>query len=548
MIKTLSRLFTLIVTFTVLGLASVSSASALSYNNGTYTNLCGSGTAATAASCNGGCNTTSGSCSSSINGVVKYVCDGRVTDCRQNESSFSTYQNLSGVTCGKTVQLDVFSKNCRENGNWVCTGGELRDYMVWYSGDCPANNQPSGNSCNDQQHVNTQFRSGTTHWVSGTDITNQKLVTNSRVDINCFAKTGTAQLPGAVIDVTLPNGSTQRLANGPESNSYQLTQNGNYTFRCTSTTIANCGDADTFTVYPVTTQAPPANNPAAPASCNRTCGSNQACATGLTCYQGVCRNPTCNRDSDCNCNNTAPTPAPAAPRASDHRSACDDLTVVGGDNSLVPAKVTLRARGSDNKGNIQRYKFFFGDGKQEESDNPEIQHTYESSGRFIARVDVKDSQGNWKTSNSCEDNVTVKAAAVESHKSGCSDLFITANNGGMAPATLNFKVTGYDNKGDLQHYKLEFGNGVTREGDGQTFEQRYETAGTFTARAYVRDSQGNWKGGEENCKKTVYITTKPLERQPSTGTPDVFTVSGIMSGVTGLAMALKQRRLFWHLS
>ncbi|HYD35873.1 MAG TPA: PKD domain-containing protein [Vitreimonas sp.] len=353
------------------------------------------------------------------------------------------------------------------------------------------------NTCAEHQPVDTQFRSGTEHWVNGSQITAQGLRPNSSIDINCFAKNGYAHLPNAVIDVTFPNGSTQRVSSAPQLHGYQLTQVGTYTFRCSSTTINDCGNTDTLTVQPFSSSAPASSPQASP----------------------------------------SPSPSPSASPTTTHRSTCDDLTVAGGNNSLVPAKVTLRARASDNKGSIQRYKFYFGDGKQEESDNAEIQHTYESSGSFVARVDVKDSQGNWRTSSSCEENVTVKASSVESHKSGCSDLYITANNNAQAPATLSFRVTGHDNKGGLQRYKLDFGNGVVKESDGQTFEQHFDKAGTYTARAYVKDSHGNWHGGEDNCKKTVYLSTKSLTRQPSTGTPTQFSLFGGMSGVLAVGLA-----------
>jgi hypothetical protein len=215
--------------------------------------------------------------------------------------------------------------------------------------------------------------------------------------------------------------------------------------------------------------------------------------------------------------------------------------VTGGNNSLVPAKVTLRASGSDNQGSIQRYKFYFGDGKQEETDNPEIQHSYESSGTFIARVDVKDAQGNWKTTSSCETSVYVKASNIESHRSDCSDIFITADNGGRAPSNVKFKMTGYDNKGSLQQYRIDYGIGNTQDSSNNEFERRYETAGTYTIRGYIKDSQGNWQGGDSGCQRTLYISTKPLTTQPSTGTPTILSMIGLGSGLTGFSLAIAKK-------
>ncbi len=368
----------------------------VNYNGGTYTNLCGTGTAATAHTCNAGCNIGSGTCTSLDNkvAVVRFQCDGRSTECRNNESPFATSHSLGNPGCGKTVQIDVFDKTCRQsNGNWD-SSCQLKDYIVWYSGDCPVQPPPSP--------------------------------------------------------------------------------------------------------APSPTPAPTPTPQVTPSP--------------------------------------IPSPTPA------QKSSCDDLSVVGGDNALVPANVTLRARGSDNLGNIQRYKFYFGDGKIEETDSPEITHKYEVSGTFTARADVKDSKGNWKTSSACEATVRVKSAPVESHKADCSDITWTLDNS-QAPTTARISVYGYDNKGSIQQYRVDFGNGITKDSDGQTFEQRYETAGTYTVKGYIKDSQGNWQGGDDNCSRALYVNTKPIVRQPSTGTPTLFTIAGSLSGVAGVVTyAVSKRR------
>jgi uncharacterized repeat protein (TIGR01451 family) len=47
-----------------------------------------------------------------------------------------------------------------------------------------------------------------------------------------------------------------------------------------------------------------------PNSCNGTCGSNINCASGLFCYQGYCRNPSCQTESSCGCPGATTTPRP----------------------------------------------------------------------------------------------------------------------------------------------------------------------------------------------------------------------------------------------
>lgn len=106
----------------------------LKYANGVYTNVCGSGTTARLHSCSSFCDPAKGSCVSSKGWVAKWTCEGKGTECGENEKS-GQEQNLSGTECGRTVTLAVFDKNCRVGG-WSCTEDNLKDYMVWYSGEC----------------------------------------------------------------------------------------------------------------------------------------------------------------------------------------------------------------------------------------------------------------------------------------------------------------------------------------------------------------------------------------------------------------------------
>ena len=463
------------------------------YANGVYTNLCGTGTAATAHTCNGGCNTATGSCISGTSNVVKFTCEGKQTECRSNESAFASSHQVAGTSCGKTVQIDVFNKNCRAGGGWNCNDDDIVDYIVWYSGDCTGTGG-GGDSCSNHQPINTQFRkSGQTNWVTGNELTNTDLVSGDQIDVNCFAKNGAALLPGAEIEVTLPNGQQQTVSNNAELRNYTLNNgSGYYAFRCVSATLNNCRDTDSVRVR----------------------GDVQ---------------PT-------------PTPTPTT----DHVSSCDDIDAISGNGDRVPATVRLRARGSDNEGNIQRYRFYFGDGEQTESSNPEVEHVYETSGRFTARVDIRDSQGNWKSSNRCETRITVDPSAIESHKSACSNLFVSADNGAMAPSLVSFDINGYDNKGDIQAYRIETGTGETIEDDDDKIEFKYEKAGTYTVRAYIKDSEGNWQGGSNGCKRTVYINTEKLTSQPATGTPTVIPLIGIGSGALGLALQYAKKKLWFQ--
>jgi len=106
----------------------------LKYANGVYTNVCGSGTTARLHSCSSFCDPVKGSCVNSKGWVTKWTCEGRGTGCGENEKS-GQEQDLSETECNRTVTLAVFDKNCRVGG-WSCTDDNLKDYMVWYSGEC----------------------------------------------------------------------------------------------------------------------------------------------------------------------------------------------------------------------------------------------------------------------------------------------------------------------------------------------------------------------------------------------------------------------------
>lgn len=235
-----------------------------------------------------------------------------------------------------------------------------------------------------------------------------------------------------------------------------------------------------------------------------------------------------------------PTLTPTRPV---HYSSCKSLEIISGNYALVPATVRFQASGEDSLGAIQRYRFYFGNGQQRETSSNQIEYRYESSGNFTARVEIQDSQGNWRTSDACQTTVTVKASSVESHRSDCSDLFITAGNGAIAPSIVNFLVTGYDNKGSLQAYRLNYGDGLEEEKTSNQFSKTYQTAGTYTVYAYIKDSHGNWKGGTGNCVKTLNIQNKPLVTQPKTGADGLISLIGIISGSGGLMLNFLRKRL-----
>lgn len=265
---------------------------ALTFGSGVYTNLCGSGTEATSHDCSGACNIDTGVCSSSGPFVVKYTCNGSVTDCRADGQPFASSYSLSGTACNTTVQIDVFSKNCDSPDGWACGDGDLKDYIVWYSGSCGATPTPTP---------------------------------------------------------TVPPVATP-----------------------TPTPILTPTPKVTPTPTPVVTPTP-----------TQTPGPGGGGGGG----------------------GGGPAQAPVS-----MFSRCDLLTASSGNNTTAPSNVIFNVSWTETKSGVNRYRFWYGDGRNEETDVPIILHRYEDPGRYHASVEIRDSEGNWKSSDNCATEVVLSQA------------------------------------------------------------------------------------------------------------------------------------------
>jgi LPXTG-motif cell wall-anchored protein len=89
-------------------------------------------------------------------------------------------------------------------------------------------------------------------------------------------------------------------------------------------------------------------------------------------------------------------------------SSCNDLDA-NPSSGTEDLTVELTGNASDSNGSIQQYEYNFGDGTiVTESDNKST-HTYTTPGNYTAVLKVKDSRGNWVTSDACRVNVNVNA-------------------------------------------------------------------------------------------------------------------------------------------
>lgn len=218
----------------------------------------------------------------------------------------------------------------------------------------------------------------------------------------------------------------------------------------------------------------------------------------------------------------------------DHKSSCDSLSIVSGNNTKVPAKMVFEVKASDNLGAIKQYRYIFGDGTKFETEYSKIDHKYESSGKFSVIVEAKDSRDNWIKSDACQVTATVESVSIESHRSSCSYLYIVEGQNQKAPSLVKFKVAGYDNKGDIKAYKVDFGDGNQIETSSNQFEHSYLQPGTYKVKAEVKDSTDQWRS-DDDCNETVYVSTEQITQQPSTGTPTWFSIVGLTGGALAFA-------------
>jgi hypothetical protein len=99
--------------------------------------------------------------------------------------------------------------------------------------------------CREWAPINTEFRMHTgqdTHWMSGSAMSVEK---GDRIDVNCFAKNGTALLPNAEMVIMTP--SQKWVHQGAELRNYVVGEKGKHTFMCRAPDISvTCSDKDGF--------------------------------------------------------------------------------------------------------------------------------------------------------------------------------------------------------------------------------------------------------------------------------------------------------------
>jgi len=135
-------------------------------------------------------------------------------------------------------------------------------------------------------------------------------------------------------------------------------------------------------------------------------------------------------------------------------------------------------------------------------------------------------------------------------KSACTGLSASPTSG-TVPLTVRFVASGFDNHGDIQEYEFDFGDSsdnqpqVWRQKDPEA-AHRYENSGSFIATVRVKDSRGQWQGGNSECRVEINVSGQPqvlgkstAKGLPETGAP--AAAGALLLTLTGTGVALVRR-------
>jgi LPXTG-motif cell wall-anchored protein len=127
--------------------------------------------------------------------------------------------------------------------------------------------------------------------------------------------------------------------------------------------------------------------------------------------------------------------------------------------------------------------------------------------------------------------------------------------GGVAPLTVRFTGSGFDEDGKIKLYKFDFGD--ASDGQSQIWEQegseayhRYQYEGKYFASLHVKDSRGNWRNGNDDCKVEITVSNRPqvlgastTNELPKTGSP-ITLFLGLIS-LSGIGAYLRKKFLVY---
>ena len=128
---------------------------------------------------------------------------------------------------------------------------------------------------------------------------------------------------------------------------------------------------------------------------------------------------------------------------------------------------------------------------------------------------------------------------------------------GTAPLYVKFAAAGYDPDGDIQEYYWDFGDNSDNQPeriytDIPEAVHIYNAPGTYKAKVQVKDTRGNWLGGNVECELEIKAKEKPEPQVlgasddkvlPETGASAIAFPAGIVISALSLVVAKNKFKL-----
>lgn len=212
------------------------------------------------------------------------------------------------------------------------------------------------------------------------------------------------------------------------------------------------------------------------------------------------------------------------------------ITVTRGNNSLAPADVSFRLTATAYRERVETFRYDFGDGQT--ATGGALSHRYSQGGTYTVTA-LPLVTGNLEPV-SCSTTVILKASPFVAHSSSCTGLQTLAT--WTASQTTQVKVTGYDNRGTLQSFRVQVVGQTLEQQDG-TFDVTIATPGAYTIKAEVKDTTGSWTGDSEACRKEIQVKAAGITTQPQTGPSSYYWLS-----LLGLAVSWLGAEIWYRLN
>jgi hypothetical protein len=198
-------------------------------------------------------------------------------------------------------------------------------------------------------------------------------------------------------------------------------------------------------------------------------------------------------------------------------SLCTKLSVASS-GRFVPSVTRFEYSTS---GAVSGYRFEYGNGvvREFETDTEVTSYTYLQPGTYQPTLWVKNSVGEWETSDACKTELTVQGTPLVGQDTECRGLDINDQPVGSgeeveANTSIKFTVIGQDNKEPIGQYRVNFGDGSVEEQDNNVFYHTYTTNGNYTVQADVKAA-----GAEEYADDIGWCTRQLVVGRGTTPTP-----------------------------